>query len=115
MEYCEKKGIYVITDNIYHKLVFDVKTWPSPYKFTKKDVELTHVIVVNGVSKLYGMTGFRIGWAISNRNLVSIMSNVHSQKSAIESLRLTLEGDTGVFFGCPAPGRQRSPPIRSGG
>jgi aspartate aminotransferase len=118
VEYCEKKGIYVIMDDIYHKLVFDGKTWPSPYKFTKKDVESTHVIVINGVSKLYGMTGFRIGWAISNRSLVTIMSNVQGQitsctsvilqaaaegaltglQSAIESLRLTLENNRNVMI-----------------
>jgi len=118
VEYCEKKGIYVIMDDIYHKLVFDGKIWPSPYKFTKKDVESTHVIVINGVSKLYGMTGFRIGWAISNRNLVTIMSNVQGQitsctsvilqaaaegaltglQSAIESLRLTLENNRNVMM-----------------
>ncbi len=118
VEYCEKKGIYVIMDDIYHKLVFDGKAWPSPYKFTKKDVESTHVIVVNGVSKLYGMTGFRIGWAISNRNLVTIMSNVQGQitsctsvilqaaaegaltglQSVIESLRLTLENNRNVMM-----------------
>jgi aspartate aminotransferase len=118
VEYCEKKGIYVIMDDIYHKLVFDGKAWPSPYKFTKKDIESTHVIVVNGVSKLYGMTGFRIGWAISNRNLVTIMSNVQGQitsctsvilqaaaegaltglQSAIESLRLTLENNRNVMM-----------------
>jgi aspartate aminotransferase len=118
VEYCEKKGIFVIMDDIYHKLVFDGKVWPSPYKFTKKDVESTHVIVINGVSKLYGMTGFRIGWAISNRNLVTIMSNVQGQitsctsvilqaaaegaltglQSAIESLRLTLENNRNVMM-----------------
>ncbi len=70
VEYCEKKGIYIIMDDIYHKLVFDGKKAPSAYKHTKKDIESTHIIVVNGVSKLYGMTGFRIGWAIANRKLV---------------------------------------------
>ncbi len=118
VEFCEKKGIFLIMDDIYHKLVFDGKTSPSAYKHTKKDIESTHIIVVNGVSKLYGMTGFRIGWAITNRNLVSIMSNVQGQitsctsiilqaaaegaltglQSAIESLRLTLENNRNVMM-----------------
>jgi aspartate aminotransferase len=117
VEYCEKKGIYVIMDDIYHKLVFDGKVWPSCFKYTSKDIESTHVIVVNGVSKLYGMTGFRIGWTISNRNLVAIMANVQGQitsctsvimqaaaegaltglQSAIESLRLTLQNNRDVM------------------
>jgi len=118
VEYCEKKGIFLIMDDIYHKLVFDGKTSTSAYKHTKKDIESTHVIVVNGVSKLYGMTGFRIGWAITNRNLMSIMSNVQGQitsctsivlqaaaegaltglQSAIDSLRLTLENNRNVMM-----------------
>lgn len=118
VEFCEKKDIYIIMDDIYHKLVFDGKRTPSAYKFTKKDIETTHVIVVNGVSKLYGMTGFRIGWAIANRKLTQIMTNVQSQitsctaillqaaaegaltglQSAVESLRLTLENNRNVMM-----------------
>ncbi len=40
------------------------------------------MIVVNGVSKLYGMTGFRIGWAIAPRPLVEVMKNVQSQTTS---------------------------------
>ncbi len=118
IEYCEKKGIYIIMDDIYHKLVFDGKKWPPCYRFTKKDLESTHLIVVNGVSKLYGMTGFRIGWTVTNRNLMSILSNVQGQitscvsvvlqaaaegaltglQSHIEALRLTLENNRNVMM-----------------
>ncbi len=115
---CEKKGIYLIMDDIYHKLVFDRKTVPVCYKYTNKDIESTHVIAVNGVSKLYGMTGFRIGWAIANRELVRIMTNVQGQittctsvlsqaaaegaltgmQSVVESLRMTLENNRNVML-----------------
>jgi len=118
VEFCEQKGIYLIMDDIYHKLVFDGKVAPSCYKYTKKDIESTHVIVVNGVSKLYGMTGFRIGWAIASRRLVEIMTNVQSQitsctsvllqaaaegaltglQSVVESLRLTLENNRNIMM-----------------
>jgi len=118
VEFCEAKDIYIIMDDIYHKLVFDGKKAPSAYKHSKKDIESTNIIVVNGVSKLYGMTGFRIGWAITNRNLVQIMTNVQSQitsctavllqaaaegaltglQSAVESLRLTLENNRNVMI-----------------
>lgn len=118
VEFCEQKGIYLIMDDIYHKLVFDGKVAPSCYKYTKKDIESTHIIVVNGVSKLYGMTGFRIGWAIASRRLVEIMTNVQSQitsctsvllqaaaegaltglQSVVESLRLTLENNRNIMM-----------------
>jgi aspartate aminotransferase len=79
VDICEKRGIYLIMDDIYHKLVFDGQEAAPGYRFTDKDVENTHVLVVNGVSKLYGMTGFRIGWAIAPRHMVQIMANVQSQ------------------------------------
>jgi aspartate aminotransferase len=116
IEFCEHKGIYVIMDDIYHKLVFDGIKTPVPYSFTSKDIENGNVIVVNGVSKLYGMTGFRIGWAIAPRRMVEVMSNVQSQitscpsallqsaaegaltgmQSIVESLRLTIQNNRDV-------------------
>ncbi len=84
--FCEKKGIWLISDDIYHKLIFDGRTWPSPYDFTDKSVEDSKVITLNGVSKLYGMTGFRIGWTIAPRRLTEIMMNVQAQTTSTASL-----------------------------
>jgi aspartate aminotransferase len=118
VELCENKGIYLITDDIYHKLIFDGRKPISPYSFTRKDNESTHIISVNGVSKLYGMTGFRIGWVVAPRKLVEIMINVQAQttscvptllqaaaegalsgvQSVVESLRLTIQNNRDVLM-----------------
>jgi aspartate aminotransferase len=116
--FCEKRGIYLIVDDIYHKLVFDGRR-PAPcYEFTDKEIEDSRIVVVNGVSKLYGMTGFRIGWAIAPEKLVRIMTNVQSQvtscasvilqaaaegalrgiQSIVESLRLTIENNRNIMM-----------------
>jgi aspartate aminotransferase len=79
VSYCEHHDIYLIMDDIYHKLIFDGQSQASPYQFTDKDVESTKVIVINGVSKLYGMTGFRIGWVIASQDIVQVMANVQGQ------------------------------------
>jgi hypothetical protein len=79
VDYCERKGVYLIMDDIYHKLIFDGKTPISAYKFTQKDNEATKVITINGISKLYGMTGFRVGWVVAPKQLVEIMTNVQGQ------------------------------------
>lgn len=94
VEYCEKKRIYLIMDDIYHKLVFDGKSAPPAYNFTTRDIENSTIIVVNGVSKLYGMTGFRIGWIAANRDLVQIMTNVQAQTASCVSpvLQAAAEG-----------------------
>ncbi len=118
VDLCERKGIYLITDDIYHKLVFDGKVAPPAWRYTTRDVESSKVIVVNGVSKLYGMTGFRIGWVAANRELVRIMTNIQAQttscvppicqaaaegaltglQSYVESLRLTIQNNRDILM-----------------
>ncbi len=118
VEFCERKDIYLISDDIYHKLVFDGRLPTSCYKFTTRDIESTQVIAINGVSKLYGMTGFRIGWVVANRKMVEVMTNVQAQttscaspvlqaaaegaltglQSVVEALRLTIENNRNVML-----------------
>ena len=116
--FCEKKGIWLIADDIYHKLVFDGKTAPPAWKYTSEDIENTKVLVVNGVAKLYGMTGFRIGWVVAPRKLVQIMTNIQAQTTScvspvlqsaaegaltglqgiVESLRLTIQNNRDILM-----------------
>jgi aspartate aminotransferase len=118
VDFCESRGIYLILDDIYHKLVFDGKRAVPAYQFTDRDLERSRLIVVNGVSKLYGMTGFRIGWVIAPRQLVEVMTNVQAQmtsnpsvvsqaaaegaltgvQSVVESLRLTIQNNRDVLM-----------------
>ena len=118
VDLCERKGIYMICDDIYNKLVFDGKQAVPAYKYTTKDTENSKVIVVNGVAKLYGMTGFRIGWVTAPRKIVEIMTNVQSQtttcvspvmqsaaegaltgmQSVVEALRLTIQNNRDVLM-----------------
>lgn len=118
VDFCETKNIYLIMDDIYHKLVFDNNEAVPAYNFTNKDVESTRILVVNGVSKLYGMTGFRIGWVVANRKLVEVMNNIQSQttsgtsiilqaaaegaltgmQSIVENLRITFENNRNVIM-----------------
>ena len=85
VDLCEKKNIYLLSDDIYHKLVFEGKKIAPVYNFTKKDIESTNIIVINGVSKTYGMTGFRIGWVVTNRKLVRTITNIQSQTTTCNS------------------------------
>lgn len=118
VDFCESRDIYLIMDDIYHRLVFDGKRAVPAYDYTNKDIETTRVIVINGVSKLYGMTGFRIGWTIANRRLVEVMTNVQAQmtssastvsqaaaegaltgmQSVVENLRLTIQNNRDVIL-----------------
>ncbi len=82
VDFCERKGIFLICDDIYHKLTFDGEQAVPAYRFTRKDVEDSHIVVVNGVAKLYGMTGFRVGWVVGPRDLVRVMTNVTAQTTS---------------------------------
>jgi aspartate aminotransferase len=99
---CERRGITLVMDDIYHKLVFDGRKAVSAWRFTDRDVEHTKVVLVNGVAKTYGMTGFRIGWAVASRELVAVMTNIQSQTTTCSSTVLqagaegALNGDQGV-------------------
>lgn len=115
---CETRGIYMICDDIYHKLVFDGKAAVPAYKFSSKDIENTKIVAVNGVAKLYGMTGFRIGWVVAPKRLVEIMTNIQSQtttcvspvmqaaaegaltgiQSNVEALRLTMQNNRDILM-----------------
>jgi len=88
VEFCESKGIYLVMDDIYHQLVFGNSKWTPVYKYVKKDMEDSKVIVVNGVSKSYAMTGFRIGWTIASRKVTETMINVAAQNTSCPSVIL---------------------------
>jgi aspartate aminotransferase len=118
VELCEKKSLYLIMDDIYNRLVFDGKTAPICYDYAKAPLEQSKLVVINGVSKTYAMTGFRIGWAIANREVTEAMGNIQSQQtsgpsapsqwaavgalngvqSSVESLRLTLQNHRNVML-----------------
>jgi len=118
VNFCERKGIFMICDDIYHKLVFDKKEAVPAFHFTKNDIEDSHIIVVNGVAKIYGMTGFRVGWVVAPRQLVRVMTNVTVQttsgvspvsqaaaegalnglQSVVEALRLQIQNNRDVLL-----------------
>lgn len=80
--YCQRKGIFLICDDIYHKLTFDNKVATPSTSFAPQDLEDSHIIIVNGVAKIYGMTGFRVGWVVAPKDLVRVMTNVTAQTTS---------------------------------
>jgi aspartate aminotransferase len=117
VRFCEERGFYLIMDDIYHRLVFDGKQPISCYEFATQDIDESKLIVINGISKQYAMTGFRIGWAVASRSLIEVMSNIQGHQtsgpsallqwaavgaingiqSSVESLRMTLENNRNVL------------------
>ncbi len=118
VEFCEKRDIWLIMDDIYHRLIFDGRKPINCYNFTKKKDENSKLIVINGVSKQYAMTGYRIGWAVGNKKVIEAMANIQGHQtsgpsvvlqkaavgalngiqSGVESLRTTLENNRNVMI-----------------
>ncbi len=71
--------IYVVSDEIYEHLTYEGKP-VSIATFGDAIKDLT--IVVNGVSKTYAMTGWRIGYTASNAALAKVMGNVQSHATS---------------------------------
>ncbi len=118
VELCEKKNIFLIMDDTYNRLIFDNRAPTNAYTYAKNHTRSSKLIVVNCVSKMYAMTGFRIGWAVSdNTEVIQAMTNIQSQQTSgpsapaqwaaagalngvqasITSLRMTLENNRNVL------------------
>lgn len=71
-----KHGIWVITDEIYSRLVYGNAQWVSMATAAPESTE--RMVVVDGVSKTYAMTGWRIGWSVSPTPLAQAMTTLQS-------------------------------------
>ncbi len=88
VDYCETKKIFLIMDDIYHQLIFGPAQWVPGYVFTSKPINKSHLIIINGISKTYGMTGFRIGWAIASESIIEAMEKVQGHTTSGASVLL---------------------------
>ena len=115
---CAERSLYLIMDDTYNRLVFDGQAPVNCYEYSREDLDESKLVVINCVSKMYAMTGFRIGWAIASRDLVQAMATIQSQQtsgpatpsqwaavgalnglqSSVEALRLTLENNRNILY-----------------
>lgn len=78
-EWAIANDVLIIADEIYKRLVYNGQT---PLSFASLSDEIREqTMIVNGVSKTYAMTGWRIGYAIGNPKLISAMSKYASHAS----------------------------------
>ncbi len=75
-----EREILVMSDEIYDKLIYEGSEFRSFASFGPKVAERT--ILVNGVSKAYAMTGWRIGWTFSSVELAKAMEKLQSQETS---------------------------------
>ena len=96
----EKHDLMVISDEIYAELIYDGKTHAS---FAALPGMAERTITINGFSKAFAMTGWRVGYACGPKEIISVMNKIHQygimcaprmgQVAAEEALRLGREND----------------------
>lgn len=74
-----ENNIWILSDELYEHLVYVGENTPSPAIY---DPELKNTIVVNGVSKAYAMTGWRVGWIIANKDVIGLSKKIQSQATS---------------------------------
>ncbi|CUP59662.1 pyridoxal phosphate-dependent aminotransferase [Clostridium baratii] len=96
-KFAEKHNLIIIADEIYEKLIYDGERHISIASLT--DYAYNNTIVINGLSKAAAMTGWRIGYAAANKEIIKLMTSIQShmtsntnsitQYAAIEALSNT--------------------------
>ena len=78
-DWAVKNNVYVISDEIYERLVYN----GEHISIASLNEEIKNqTIVINGMSKAYAMTGWRIGYAAANDEIAKIMSNIQSHTTS---------------------------------
>ena len=79
-EVVERRNLFVVSDEIYENLIFDEKPFFSIAQVSEALRKRT--IIVNGVSKTYAMTGWRIGYAAGPADIIAAMTKIQSQSTS---------------------------------
>ncbi|MFX3622788.1 MAG: pyridoxal phosphate-dependent aminotransferase [Ectobacillus sp.] len=79
-EVCIEHNILIVSDEIYEKLIYGDAKHISIAQLSEELKQLT--VIINGVSKSHSMTGWRIGYAAGNKQLIKAMTNLASHSTS---------------------------------
>lgn len=79
-EFAKKYDLIIVSDEMYEKLIYDGKKHISIASISSDAYERT--IVINGLSKSYAMTGWRLGYCGATEKLAKLMTNVQSHMTS---------------------------------
>ncbi|MCP3025887.1 pyridoxal phosphate-dependent aminotransferase [Halobacillus sp. A5] len=77
---CLEHNILIVSDEIYEKLIYTEEQHVSIAEISKELYEQT--IIINGVSKSHSMTGWRIGYALGNKEIIKAMTSMASHSTS---------------------------------
>ena len=79
-EFAKENDLFIISDEIYEKLIYGESKHISVASLSEDAYNRT--IVINGVSKTYAMTGWRLGYAAASNEIIKLMSNIQSHTTS---------------------------------
>ncbi|MFA6434448.1 MAG: aminotransferase class I/II-fold pyridoxal phosphate-dependent enzyme [Elusimicrobiales bacterium] len=85
VEICEYRGVYLMMDDIYNRLVFGGACAANAFSLSKRPLNDSIIVSINGVSKMYSMTGFRIGWSVGGEAITQAMVKMQAQITSCPS------------------------------
>ncbi|CAM3062877.1 pyridoxal phosphate-dependent aminotransferase [Leuconostoc gasicomitatum] len=74
LDWAKSHDTYIILDEIYGQLVYNGAVFTSGLQI--KTLENSRMIIVDGVSKAYAMTGWRIGWTLASSEIITVMNKL---------------------------------------
>ena len=77
---CVEKGVLIMSDDIYEKLVYDGAEFTSVTGFS--EAHLAHTIIVHGLAKAYSMTGWRIGFLAAPKPIAQAINALQSHSTS---------------------------------
>lgn len=79
-DFAKKHDLIIVSDEIYEKLIYSNDKHVSIASLSEDAYKRT--IVINGVSKAYAMTGWRIGYAAGDKKIIKLMTNIQSHMTS---------------------------------
>ena len=79
-DFAKKYDLYIISDEMYEKLTYGDNKHISIASLNEDAFNRT--IVVNGLSKAYAMTGWRVGYAAGKKEIIKLMNNIQSHTTS---------------------------------
>jgi aspartate/methionine/tyrosine aminotransferase len=107
LEHCRRRGIWIISDDVYERLVYadGMKTAPS---FLTLAAPGDRLIVINSFSKAWSMTGWRLGWMVVPSTLLAELASLLEYNTSCVSEFIQRAGATALEQGEPYVGQLRA-------
>lgn len=86
LEFCRRRGLFVISDEVYHRFTYDRPVAPSFLEVAGPDDPL---FIVNSFSKSWAMTGWRVGWMVTPARLAAPVDRLieYNTSGGVEALQ----------------------------